>query len=107
MTFIKFGVKTPYEEYHVAFNFENYLGDAGIASATVAVVERATGTVVTGDLTTVGLQLIADPRVYVWVKGGTVGRLYDISCKIVADDTNGSKYEIDGTLPIDGGIETT
>lgn len=93
-----FGSKQPFEEYYVSFNFAQYLGAATISVAVVGAVDLDTGADVTATVTNVGVQVISGTLVYVWVRAGTTGRNYKISCRVTASD--GSKYELDGTLPV-------
>jgi len=85
--------KQSYEEYYISFNFFRLLakGNDTIATATVGVVDAA-GADKTSTLTDVAKQSVVTPRVYVWVKGGTVQR-YKITCQITT--VGGKKWEMD------------
>lgn len=94
----RFGSKQPYEEYYIAFDFANYLGSAAISTATTTAAVYSTGADATATILTSAEQTIIGKVVYVWVKAGSSGAEYRITCRIVADD--GSKYELDGLLMI-------
>jgi len=94
-----FSGKQPYEEYYTAFDFTNYLDAETILSAVVSVIDLASPAVdVTATITTAGSQAITDGTVYVWVKGGSSGHTYKITCKVVC--SAGSKHELDVILPV-------
>ena len=93
-----FGAKQPYEAYYVDFDFTKVIVSPDtIASATVTAVDQD-GVDVTNTVITTIKQNIASPKVYVWVTGGTSGKTYIITCKIIT--ANGEKYEKDGELPV-------
>ena len=95
-----FSTKQPYEAYYVEFPFTKDLGADGIASATVTATNNDTGADMTATVTTAANQIILGQSVFVWVKAGTTGTDYKITCRIVADDDNASQYEKDGLLPV-------
>lgn len=90
--------KQPSEAYYVSFDFTNYLGVETVSSAVVVATDLADGTVATATVTTVGSQSVVSPYVYVWVKAGTTGHNYGLSC--VATCSAGSVYELDAVLPV-------
>jgi hypothetical protein len=92
------GAKQPYEEYYIHFNFSRYCGTATVVSATVTAVNYETDADVTSTIITAAKQLVTGQSVYVWVKAGTTGESYQITCKVVASDD--SKYELDAMLPV-------
>lgn len=96
----------PLEEAYREFDFDDVLGTATIASATVSARIVSTGVDVTATLTTVGKQDITTDTssVYVWCIGLTDGVDYQITCKIVGSD--GSKHELDGLLYV-GAVPAT
>jgi len=96
----KFSPKQPYEAYYVQFPFAKDLESDGIASAVVTATNNDTGADATSTVTTAANQVILGKSVFVWVKAGVSGTDYKITCRIVADDDNGSQYEKDGLLPV-------
>lgn len=96
----RFGSKQSYEAYYVVFAFKEYLGAATIVSAAVTAVDVADDTNATSSVTDSTKQVLTNDEqgVKVWVKGGTSGHSYKVTCCIVASD--GSLYELDGILPV-------
>lgn len=96
-----FGKKQPWDAYFVDFDFTNLLttGDT-IHSATVTATNISTGADVTDTITTVASQSIVSPKVFVWVKGGTSGVNYKITCRVVTHSTPAEQYELDAKLPV-------
>ena len=95
------GAKQPYEEYYVEFDFTNYLGTAHIDSIDeVSAVEMASGEDETDAVTDATRQANDEHIVYVWIRAGEDGCRYKLNCRIIADDAEGSKYELDGILPV-------
>lgn len=92
------GAKQPYEAYFISFNFAKWLGTATILTATVTATDTDDDSDATATVTTEGSQVVSSPSVYVWVKAGTSGKVYQITCRITASD--GSKYELDALLPV-------
>jgi uncharacterized phiE125 gp8 family phage protein len=88
----------PLEEQYREFDFDDALGTATIASATVSAKIVSTGVDVTATLTTVAKQDITTDTssCFVWCIGLTDGVDYQITCKIVASD--GTKHELEGLL---------
>jgi len=97
----RFSPKQPYEAYYVEFPFNKDLGPDGITSATTTSTIEATGVDATATVTDTTKQVILGQSVFVWVRAGTTGTDYKVTCRIVADDDNGSKYERDGLLPVE------
>ncbi len=95
------GAKQPYEEFYEEFDFTNYLGTASIDSVdAVTATDTASGEDATDVLLDETLQANDAHSVFVWVRAGVTGGRYRISCRVIADDTGGSKYELDGILPV-------
>ena len=93
-----FDPKQPYEAYYVDFDFVNVLvDDDTISTATISAVDEDSADA-TATITDVTKQDIDSPKVYVWVRAGTTGKTYTITCKIVC--TSGEKYELEGTLAV-------
>lgn len=94
-----FGAKQPYEEYHVQFDFEKDLGSSEeIDTIDVSAVDLSDDSAATSTVTDETEQANTATAVNVWVRAGTVDYNYKITCKIVG--TAGSKYELEGILPI-------
>ncbi len=93
-----FGSKQPYDEYYVTFNFVNLLKKNIIQSAAVSVVDSLAADV-TSTLTDVTKQTISGQKVKVWIRAGTTGKTYTITCKIVGS-TVVEKYELEATLTV-------
>ena len=96
-----FGAKQPYEEYFVRFDFLNYLGEEEISSALVIATDVATEEDATAMVTDSTKQYTEGSKIYVAVQGGEDGHSYRITCRITG--TEGSKYELDGILPVKEG----
>ncbi len=96
-----FGKKQPSEAYKLAFDFTNVLVDGDtIASATITVIDIDSGADVTSTLTTVANQVISSPKVYFWIKAGTSGHNYKVTCVIVTSADPAETYELDARLPV-------
>lgn len=93
----RFRTKQPAEAYFVEFDFEDKIGTAvTIASAVVSAKIVSTGADATATITTVGSQTISGQSVYVWVKAGTSGVDYQITCVATGDDA--SVHELEGLM---------
>jgi NADPH-dependent ferric siderophore reductase len=93
-----FDDKQPSEAYYVQFDFTEAVDTDTISSATVTAVDES-GTDVTTTIITAAKQTITSPSVYVWVKGGTSGTVYTITCIITS--SSGEIYELDAQLPVE------
>jgi hypothetical protein len=94
-----FRPKQPYEEYYNGFNFAEDLGTTEtIFTAAVTVIDLADNSDKTATITDAGKQVDIGAIVYFWVRGGSTGKIYKITCKIVGDE--GSKYEQDGIMHV-------
>lgn len=93
-----FGAKQPWEEYYVRFNFENDLGSEEVDQISVVAIDLSDDSDVTSTLTDSGAQANTTIAVDVWVRAGTAGQEYKITCKITGN--SGSKYELEGILPV-------
>jgi len=95
--------KQPYEEFFVVFNFYRLLSRTNDSIATVAELKAfdADGVDQTTSFIDAGEQVIATPRVFAWVKGGTPQR-YRLVCKITT--TGGKKWQMVGYLTVVEGI---
>lgn len=91
----RFRTKKPSEAYHIEFDFSD-LSSVTIASAVVTAKAISTGIDVTSDIITTASQSINSTSVFVWVKGGTDGLDYQITC--VATATDSSVYALDGLM---------
>lgn len=91
--------KQPSEAYYVGFDFTEYLGEAAtVDSAVVVAAEQIAGTDRTATVTDVAVQTITSPIVYVWVRAGTSGINYVITC--TATDSDGQVHQLEGILPV-------
>lgn len=94
-----FGVKQPWEQYFVRFDFTEYLGATEtMTAATVTAVDLVAGTDVSSTLLNSAKQSYGNGQVYAWVQAGATGKEYKITCRVTT--TEGSKYELDGILPV-------
>lgn len=94
-----FGAKQPYEEYFIQFDFSNDLGSSEeIDTINVSAVDMSDDSDVTGTLTDATQQANTTTAVNVWIRAGTSGSEYKVTCKIVGNA--GSKYELEGILPV-------
>jgi hypothetical protein len=90
--------KQPYEEYYIDFDFVNVIAYPDeILSAVITVVDEL-GVDSTIIITTAVKQYLDPTKVYVWVKGGTNGKVYTLTCRIVTDI--GEKYEKEGQMSV-------
>lgn len=94
-----FSSKQPSEAFAISFDFADYLGSETISTATITAADQA-------DLSDVSTTILDSTKqsntttvVYGWVRSGTSGHAYIITCKIVG--SSGSNYELDGILPVD------
>lgn len=92
----RFSSKQPSEAYFVEFDFGDYAGSAIISSANVTAKIVSTGVDVTTTIIDSAKQTISGTSVYVWIKAGTDGTDYQITCIATASD--GSIYELEGLL---------
>lgn len=93
----RYSSKQSWEEYFLGFNFENVLDGEAISSAVVSVAD-SDGETVTDTLVDAAKQNIDGTIVYFWIRAGTNGQTYKITCK--ATGALGSKYEFDATITI-------
>ena len=93
-----FGTKQSYEAYYVSFDFINVLTTAdSIASAVVTAAEGAEDK--TTIVTTAANQNLTRTRVNVWIKAGSSGHTYILTCKIVTT-LHAELFEMDVELPV-------
>ena len=90
--------KQPYEQFAVSFDFTAVLGVETVASATITAVDQQTALDASTIVLDVTKQAISSPLVYAWVRAGTSGHDYLITCRIVG--SAGSLYELDAILPV-------
>lgn len=91
--------KQPYEAYYIAFDFSNVIASSSIVSATITVVDSS-GEDKTSTITTAESQVLTATQVNVWIKGGTDGETYKITCRIITNSVPAEKYELDAELPV-------
>jgi len=92
----RFRTKQTGEAYYIEFDFSKLCGTATISSAVVSAKIVSTGVDATATITTVGSQSVSGTSCFVWVKAGTDGVDYQITCKATASD--GSVYEDEGLM---------
>lgn len=92
----RFRTKQAAEAYYIEFDFTELVGTATVASAVVAAKVVSTGVDATATITTAASQFITSPKVYVWVKAGTDGTDYQITCTATCSDS--SVYELEGLM---------
>ena len=93
-----FGSKQTADAYYVTFDFAAVLatGDE-IASATVSAAEGAVDK--TTDVTDSTKQNISGTKVNVWVKAGTSGHTYTITCRITTT-VSAEIFEMEAGQPV-------
>jgi uncharacterized phiE125 gp8 family phage protein len=93
----RFRDKQANEAYFIEFDFTNMADTAPtISSAVVSAKIVSTGVDATATITTAGSQTVSGSSVNVWVKAGTTGTDYQITCVATASD--GSVYELEGLM---------
>jgi uncharacterized phiE125 gp8 family phage protein len=96
----EFTVKQPSEAFYVSFDFTDVLGAETISSVTsVIALDQATLTDVSTTVLDSAKQSNTTKIVSAWVRAGTTGHRYIITCKIVG--SAGSIYELEGILPVE------
>lgn len=95
--------KQSYEEYFIRMDFTDVITDSDtIASATVTATDPSPGeggeSDVTNTITDPAKQDIDGTVVNIWVRAGTSGKTYTITCKIVT--VAGEKFECEAGLPV-------
>jgi len=96
----EFSTKQPAEEYAISFDFTAKLGTENIASATITAIDQADSSDVSLTVLEVANQSNTTKIVYGWVRAGTSGHNYLITCTITGDGTPASIYELEGVLPV-------
>jgi hypothetical protein len=92
-----FDSKQSWEEYYLAFNFFRVMrAEEGILSAEVSVVNDEDEDVTTA-LTDETKQSISGTQVIFYIRGGTSGVKYKITCRAT---TTTEKYELDADLTV-------
>lgn len=95
----EFTVKQPSEAYYVCFDFTDVLGTETIAAVTsVIALDEADSSDVSLTVLLAASQTNTTKLVYAWVRAGTTGHRYVITCKILG--SAGSVYELEGILPV-------
>ncbi|MEN6375544.1 MAG: head-tail connector protein [Smithella sp.] len=92
----RFRNKQSSEAYFIEWDFADLCGSATIASATVTAKLVSTGADATATITTAGSQSISGTSIHTWVKAGTSGTDYQLTCVATASD--GSIYELEGLM---------
>jgi hypothetical protein len=92
------GFKQPAEAYYISFLFKSLLRSYNIETAVITAHDADSGADVTATITEVAKQVTRSHSVDVWVKGGTDGHTYKITCSIHASDN--SDYILNAMLPV-------
>lgn len=93
----RFRTKQTGESYYIEFDFSSVSSTLVIASAATTAKIVSTGVDATSTITTVGSQTITGQSVFVWVKAGTDGTDYLITCK-ATEAATGAVYELEGLM---------
>lgn len=95
----EFRTKQPSEKFPISFDFAGKLGAATISSVTsIIALDESTLADVSTTVLDSALQTNTTTVVYTYVRAGTSGHRYIITCIIAGSD--GSIYELDGILPV-------
>ena len=95
-----FGSKQPFEEYFIKFDFsEDISASDSVASGSVTIIDTADDSSTASTMLDNTKDYADGDDYYVWIKGGTDGHVYQITCKITTT-VLGEKYELDGILPV-------
>lgn len=87
------------EAYYISWDFSGVLATGEtISSATIVAVDMADGSVVTATVTDPAKQSISTSYVYTWVKAGTDGHTYRLTC--TATSSLAAVYELEGILAV-------
>ena len=100
MSVAEFSTKQPAEEYAISFDFTAKLGTENIASATITAIDQIDSSDVSLTVLKVANQSNSTKIVYGWVRAGTSGHNYLITCTIIGDGVPASTYELEGVLPV-------
>jgi len=92
----QFDPKQPWEEYYLGFDFARLLGSETVASALFTVTES--GEDVTATMLDGAQQYNAGAVAYCWIRAGTTGKNYIITCQVTG--SAGSKYEDEGRIRV-------
>ena len=95
-----FSTKQPAEAYTISFDFTAKLGVEYIATAVITAVDQQTLVDVSTTVLNVANQTNTTKVVYGWVRNGTSGHDYLITCMITGDGVPASTYELEGILPV-------
>ena len=82
----RFRTKQTGETYQIEFDFSTIASTLTISSAVTTAKIVSTGVDVTSTITAPASQSIVGQSVFVWVKAGTDGTDYLITCKATASD---------------------
>lgn len=96
-----FSSKQPAEAFAVSFDFTDSLGltEAIDSVTSVIAIDQSDGSDASLIVLDSTKQSNTTKIVYAWVRAGTAGHSYAITCNILGDA--GSVYELDGILPVD------
>lgn len=94
-----FSSKQASEAFAICFDFTDVLDTETIVSAVITAIDQVSLADVTATILDGTKQSNTTKVVYGWVRAGTTGHRYVITCKIVS--SGASNYELDGILPVD------
>lgn len=96
------GVKQPWEEFHVGFDFskdfETPGGETIDSLYSLSAIDLTDGSDVSDALIELDKSTSSGTIYYAFVQGGESDHQYQITCKVVG--TNGSQFELDGILSV-------
>jgi len=102
----EFSSKQTYEAYAISFDFTTVLGVETISTVAITAVDQFDSSDASTIILDVTKQSNTNTIVYGWVRAGTTGHDYLITCKIVG--SLASQYELEAILPVlDTPIATT
>lgn len=90
--------KQTVESYYISFDFDTALGSETISSVVVSAVDSSTLADATAAITDVLKQATSSRVVNVWVKAGTSGHNYLITCRVTG--SSGTVFEVEALLPV-------
>ncbi len=93
-----FKSKQPYEAFYVDFNFSNVMNHTDSILSAVVTAKDPDNIDVTETFLDPIRQHIDTFKVYIWVRAGTSGKIYTITCKVIT--VAGEKYEAEGTITV-------
>jgi len=97
----EFDPKQPSEAYYLGFDFTKDLGDDDVASATFVILDTNDDDEdVTTTLSDSTKQANEGKIAYLWIRAGTDGHKYKITCVAVSDGDPAATFELEGHLKV-------